>query len=209
MKLELNKRLDLPVPSGVAWEFLHRIESVAACMPGARITGQIDPTHYAGTLSVRLGPVTMNFGGKIEILAMDESTRKIRVMAKGTDSGGSSTAEIDLTAHVEEAGEKATQIVGTSNISINGKAATFGARLLGAVSDQLTGQFYGNLVKQIEAANRTQMAEAKAAGEAGLQVLLATAPIPPPEPTNLNALALIWAVIVVLVRRLFGVKPAS
>jgi carbon monoxide dehydrogenase subunit G len=173
-------------------------------MPGAKITQQIDPTHYAGTLSVRLGPVTMNFGGKIEILTMDESTREIRVTAKGADSSGSSTAEIDLTARVEEAEANAARLVGTSNVSVNGKAATFGARLLGAVSDQLTTQFYGNLLKQIEAAEGTRVAEIKAAEEAGLRLRPATASAPPPAPTHLNALALIWAIIVAQVRRLFG-----
>lgn len=208
MKLEINKRLDLPVPPVIAWEFLHRIESVAACMPGAKITQQMDPTHYAGTLSVRLGPVTMNFGGKIEILTMDESTREIRVTAKGADSSGSSTAEIDLTARVEEAEANAARLVGTSNVSVNGKAATFGARLLGAVSDQLTTQFYSNLLKQIEAAEGTRVAEIKAAEEAGLRLRPATASAPPPAPTHLNALALIWAIIVAQVRRLFGLTSA-
>ena len=81
MKVQLNKTFPMPAPADVAWALLQDVGGVAGCMPGAKITEQVDATHYKGTVSVKLGPASLSFRGEIEVKGSDASTRSTRAPA--------------------------------------------------------------------------------------------------------------------------------
>jgi len=60
---------DFEVPLSVekVWEFCQDIPNVASCLPGAALTDEVGPDHYAGTVGIRLGPVQMQFAGRAAI----------------------------------------------------------------------------------------------------------------------------------------------
>ena len=93
MKVELEKTFPMPAAPEVAWAFLQDIEGVAGCMPGAKITERIDPTHFKGTVAVRVGPASMAFKGDIEVRELDPSQRMLHLLGKGSDTTGSSRSE--------------------------------------------------------------------------------------------------------------------
>lgn len=178
MEITLDKRY--PVDAGLehAWTVLSDVRAVAACMPGAQITEQIDATHYKGTVRTRVGPATMNFGGEIEVLALDAATRSLEMLGKGADKAGSS-ASMKLAARVEaaEAGGGCV-LAGTATMSVSGKLAQFGARLIVPVSDAMLAQFADNFRAAAAAAQAAAAAPAPHAdeGTVGLQVMGGEAP---------------------------------
>ncbi len=195
MKVNLEKTFPMPVPADAAWRLLQDIEAVAACMPGAKITERVDDTHYKGTVTSRVGPATLSFNGTIEVLEVDASTMTLRMVGKGSDRSGSSGASMDLTARIEKTDDNKSNLIGNSEVSMTGKAATFGGRMIVPVADQILKQFAGNFAKRVEQVDSetatSSGAQQKAAGTA------------PPE-TSLNALALLWGMLKDAVRRLFG-----
>ena len=200
MKVNLEKTFPMPVAADAAWRFLQDIEAVAACMPGAKITERVDDTHYKGTVTSRVGPATLSFNGTIEVLEVDPATMTLRMVGKGTDRSGSSGASMDLTARIETADDDKSNLIGNSEVSMTGKAATFGGRMIVPVADQILKQFAGNFAKRVEELG----SEAPAQGGTPEQKTETAAP---PE-TSLNALALLWGVIKDAVRRLFGKKTS-
>jgi carbon monoxide dehydrogenase subunit G len=141
MEVKLDKRY--PVAAGVdaCWAVLGDVRAVAACMPGAQITEQLDETHFKGSVRSKVGPAVMTFNGDIELLARDDAARSIRLLGKGADKAGSS-ASMQLAAHVEAAdGGSGSVLVGTATIVVSGKLAQFGSRLLVPVSDAMLAQF--------------------------------------------------------------------
>src|SRR5215831_15873181 len=100
MKVELEKTFPVPDSSESAWALLQDVESVAACMPGARITERLGDGRYKGTVSVRVGPATMAFRGELEVRDVDAAARSLRLLGRGTDSTGSSGASMDLLARI-------------------------------------------------------------------------------------------------------------
>ena len=90
MKVQIEKKFELPAGADVAWAFLQDIEAVTSCMPGAKIVERIDESHYKGTVSVKVGPASMSFKGTVEVSGIDPATRTLRLVGKGTDSTGSS-----------------------------------------------------------------------------------------------------------------------
>jgi uncharacterized protein len=186
----------------VAWAFLQNVEGVAACMPGAKITERVDASHYKGSVTVKVGPATMSFRGEVEMKDVDPAARSLRLLGKGTDSTGSSGASMNLAARVEPAEGTLCNLVGSSEVSMSGKAAAFGGRMMNTVADQILKQFADNFAAQV----RTLQAQ-RAAPPAG-NFSASAAPPTPPAANELNGLALLWSVIKDWLRGLFSRKTA-
>jgi len=200
MKVNLEKTFPMPVPPATAWGLLQNIESVAACMPGAKITERVDETHYKGAVTARVGPATLAFTGTIEVLAVDAATMTLRMLGKGTDRSGSSGASMDLTARIEPADDGKSNLVGNSTVTMSGKAATFGGRMMVPVANQILKQFAGNFALRVQEAesgsSSSQQSASPGSSEGGALA----------ADTQLNGLALLWAVVKDAVGRLFGRK---
>ena len=204
MKVQLEKSYPMPASADTAWVLLQDIEGVAGCMPGAKITERIDAEHYKGTVAIKLGPASLSFRGEIEVKGIDAGARSLHLFAKGTDTTGSSAASMDLTARVEAVDGATCNLVGNSEVSMSGKAATFGGRVMGPVADQILGQFADNFAGQVSALRAQR--EAPAATGNGAPV--SAAAVPPPTARELNGLALAWTVIKDWLRGLFSRKSA-
>lgn len=244
MKVTLEKSFAMPASADVAWVLLQNIEEVAGCMPGAKITERLDATHYKGTVAVKFGPANMSFKGDIEVPLMDGDAKTMRLIGKGTDSTGSSGASMELTARVEAVDAANCNVVGVSEVSVSGKAAAFGNRLMGSVADQVLKQFAAKFAEKvaamqaaIEVAVPAPVVALAVAPRPAADLPLAAstvpaasaeplapapapdaqqAPVPMPkpmlpmpaasEPTQLNALALVWAIVRDWFASLFGAK---
>ena len=162
MEVILDKRYPLEASVEQAWAVLSDIRAVGGCMPGAQITEQLDDTHYKGTVKTKVGPASMQFGGEIEVLGVDAAAHAMQMVGKGADRGGSS-ASMKLSAHVE-AGEtpQTSVLVGQATVTVSGKLAQFGSRLLVPVSDAMLAQFADNFRAAAAAVPVTASATAEA-----------------------------------------------
>ena len=196
MDIRIDKRFELAASIEQAWTILADVHAVAACMPGASITEALDATHFKGQVKSKVGPATMSFAGTIDVLQLDAATRTLQMLGKGADRGGSSAA-MDLTARIEAGATASTSVlVGQATVSVSGKLAQFGSRLLVPVSDAMLEQFAGNFAAAAAAVASAQ------AQPAGATAAAATAPVA--QATELNALALMWTVLKAWLARLFG-----
>ncbi len=144
MEVKLDKRYPVAASVEQAWAVLCDVRATAACMPGAAITEQLDDTHYKGTVRSKVGPAVMQFAGEIEVLGLDAAARRLKMLGKGADKAGSSAA-MELTAHLEPGDAPGTAtLVGSAVVTVSGKLAQFGSRLLVPVSDAMLAQFAGN-----------------------------------------------------------------
>jgi carbon monoxide dehydrogenase subunit G len=201
MKVQLDKTFPLPGSPAIAWEFLQNVEAVAGCMPGAKLTERIDDNHHKGTVTVKMGPATMSFRGEVEVQDIDPATRSLRLLGKGTDSTGNSGVSMNLLARIDDADGGLSELVGSSEVSVSGKAAAFGGRMMDSVADKILVQFADNFAAQVTA---LQAQRDSPAGESA--DVPAAAPAAPAA--ELNALALGWAVFKDWLRGLFTKKNA-
>ena len=79
------------------------------------------------------------------------AARTLRLLGKGTDSTGGSVASMDIGARIEPATDGRSTLVGTSVVSMSGKAAAFGGRMMNTVADQILKQFADNFAAQVGA----------------------------------------------------------
>lgn len=209
MNVSLEKTFALPGSAAKAWKLLQHIESVAACMPGAKITEKLDEQHYKGTVSVKFGPATMAFRGEIEVREINQAQTSLQLIGKGTDSTGSSGASMDLTARIESVDGANCNLIGQSQVSVSGKAAAFGGRMMSAVADQVLKQFAANFAAQLQSIpddDGGQAAAPSPAAAADGSPAQSTADAPPAS--QLNAFALVWGMLRDWVRSLFAAKKS-
>jgi len=185
MNVTLEKSFPLPVSAELAWQILCDIEAVASCMPGARITDRIDGQHYKGMVLVKLGPASMSFRGEIEVKSLDSASHTVVLLGKGTDSTGSSGASMDLSASITAIDSNNCTLNGHSTVSVSGKAASFGGRMMGSVADQVLKQFAANFCSRV-----VQFSGRTSSVAAGLSALPA-----PIKPSQLHVFSLLWGVI--------------
>lgn len=190
MELTLERRYPVGASASQAWAVLSDVQATAACLPGAAITEQIDASHYKGTVKSRIGPATMSFAGDIEVLSIDPAQMSLSMLGKGADRSGSS-ASMKLTARVEpgdSAGE--SHLVGAATVTVSGKLAQFGSRLLLPVIDALLTQFAASF--SAAAAAVVQDASESPAPDTGATAPTEAAVSAPAGPrTELNVLALL------------------
>jgi carbon monoxide dehydrogenase subunit G len=230
MKVQLEKSFPMPASADVAWTLLQDIERVAACMPGAKITERIDAQNYKGTVAVKFGPASMSFRGDVEVRLVEPATKTLRLIGKGTDTTGSSGASMDLTARIDAVDGANCTLVGNSEVSMSGKAATFGGRMMGSVADQVLKQFAANFATQSQAlqaqaplpalvvvggqaaqttaASGSEGALSPPAENPAAAAAAVRAAAPAPMDTQLNGLSLAWAVFKDWLRSLFAAKKA-
>jgi carbon monoxide dehydrogenase subunit G len=200
LKVNLQKTFAMPAPAAQAWALLQDIERVSACMPGAKITERIDAQHYKGTVSVRFGPANMSFRGEVSVTALDEATRTLQLLGRGTDGGGGSGASMSLMARVDALDAGACNLLGSSELSISGKAAAFGARMADALAEQLLKQFAANFEAELKARMAAAPAQSAPPAAPGRGATSSGA--------QLNGLALLWAMILGWFRTLFSSRSA-
>jgi carbon monoxide dehydrogenase subunit G len=219
VKVELAKRFPMPAAPDVAWRLLQDVEAVAACMPGAKITQRVDDTHYKGTVTVRVGPATLAFRGDIEVKELDAATRTLRLFASGADTTGSSAGSMDLTARIDAAEDGRSTLNGQSAVSLSGKAAAFGGRMVNSVADQILAQFAGNFTARLPVEASMPESDVPVNASAATSTQPASKATSPPQAAaeavttlpaaaELNGLALLWAVIRNWLRGIFAGRRA-
>jgi carbon monoxide dehydrogenase subunit G len=203
MEVKLDKRYPLDVDPDRAWAILSNLKTVATCMPGAELTEELSATSYKGGVKVKVGPAVAQFGGIVDVLEKDDAARKMVLRGKGADKGGSS-ASMDMIAVIESDPANPAHAVlhGEASVIVNGKFAQFGGRMMVQVSEMILVQFVENfrqaalaLPAPVSAAS-ADGASAATAGAAGSTAVPAAAPAAAPKvATEINGLAIVWALI--------------
>ena len=186
MEVVLDKKYPVAAGLDAGWSVLSNMHELATCMPGAQITEQIDPTHYMGSVRVKVGPAIAAFAGTIEVLTLDPVTRTLKMMGKGADKSGSS-ASMELTATLVAADNGHSTLEGHAEVIVNGKFAQFGGRMMTSVSDMILMQFAEVFSQKAQA---LQGAAAPVGGAAPV-----AAPSAPVVAKEFNALAFMWTMI--------------
>ena len=157
--MELKNSFTVPADIETAWKTLLDVEAIAPCMPGATLES-VDGDEFSGNVKVKLGPVSMTYGGQARFLSKDESTHTAVIEGTGKETRGSGTARANVTTAMVAEGPQLTRVDVTTDLTITGKAAQFGRGVMQDVAGRLVGQFATNLEGVI--ASRTGGAPADA-----------------------------------------------
>jgi len=192
MGMEITKSFVVKAPVDAVWDFLTDPAKVASCLPGAAITGKVDDQTYGGTMTVKVGPVTASYRGKMKFERLDPVAREAEIAASGQETRGKGGADMRMKSRIVERGPAESEVSVVSDVNVVGVLAQFGRGMIQDVSDQLFQKFSDAMRRQLEtpAAAATE-APAPAAPEtpaAPAAQPLPAAPTAPPAPVKEDVL---------------------
>lgn len=161
--MELTHEFEVPVPLDEAWAVLTDIERVAPCMPGTTLD-EVDGDRFTGKVKVKVGPISMTYGGEAGFTSKDEANRTAVIEAKGVDKRGGGTANATITATLAEKGTALTAVTVHTDLAITGKPAQFGRGVLADVGDKLLGSFADCLAETLASEPEDEPAPATSPG---------------------------------------------
>ncbi len=187
--MELQNSFVVPADMDTAWKTLQDVEFLAPCVPGATLT-KSDGENFEGNVKVKLGPVSMTYGGTARFVSRDEATHTAVIEGTGKETKGTGTAKGLVTAVLVAETPDRTRCDVVSELTITGKAAQFGRGVMQDVAGRIIDQFSANLAAQMTAAAVDSAAPAAEAGADGAAAAPRAA-TPPPRPASDDAIDLL------------------
>jgi carbon monoxide dehydrogenase subunit G len=205
----IESEFEVAAPLEQVWSALLDLERVAPCLPGASITGHDDEGTYRGTFSVKLGPMTAAYNGRIKIDEVDEAAHRATLKAKGTDKRGQGGANATIVNTLSEH-DGGTRVEAVTDFSITGRLAQFGrGGIMQDVSNRLLRDFATCLSTRLAGAPEPVAPSGAevTAGDAPPEAVAAAEPSTPPPPAPSEPLkggSLFFSVLWERIKRLFG-----
>ena len=125
--MEFDNEFSVSSPIEKVWDTLMDVEEVAPCMPGAEVLEQTGDNSYKVSVKVRLGPVSMQYRGDVEIVDTDPGSHTAKLVAKATEARGQGTANAEIGMQLAER-NGSTHATLTTDLRLSGRAAAMGVR---------------------------------------------------------------------------------
>jgi hypothetical protein len=179
MALQFEHSFVVKAPANRVWGYLTDPFRVAPALPGAAITEKLDDRTYAGTITVKVGPVSARYKGKVRFETLDPATGTAEIAASGQDVTGRGGADMKMKSRIVERPGGESEISVVSEVNVTGIMAQFGRGLMQDVSNQMFERFTeamrAELEKPVEA--ESPAAVAGAASAAPPPTVVSAAPI--------------------------------
>ena len=152
MGIQIEKNFVINAARGDVWAFLTDPSRVAGCLPGAAITGEVDERTHAGTIAVKVGPVSARYKGTVRFERLDQEEGVAEIVAAGQDVRGKGGADMRMTSRVVARGPVETEVTVSSTVNISGILAQFGRGMIQDVSDEMFRRFTDAMRAALESA---------------------------------------------------------
>jgi carbon monoxide dehydrogenase subunit G len=196
MAIKIEKQFELDAPIDRVWAFMTDPYQVVSCLPGASITERLDERTYGGTITVKVGPVTVNYKGKAQFERMDPVAHEAELAGRAQDVKGKGSADGRLVTRLQGLDKNRTLVTVVSEVALIGPLAQFGGRLLQDVADEIIKQSTTLMQQKLSAYEKPSVAPPRKA-----------------EATPIHgmsfALKVFWRMVIRLFRRVFGMAETS
>ena len=146
--MKIQNEIEVAAPPDELFDVLADVERVAPLLPGANLEGKNDDDTYAGTVKVKVGPITASYRGTLRFLELDHDDHRAVMAASADETKGQGNLEARITASVSGSDSQSVLSLDT-DLDVRGKAAQFGRGVLGNVSQRVLQQFARNLESEV------------------------------------------------------------
>ena len=140
----------VPFPPDRVFDMLGDVTQVAACLPGASLTGQSTPERVEGAIRVKLGPISADFRGAARI-ERDPEKMSGRIVGMGSDQRSRSSTQGEIRYHLVPSEQgAATRVELSIGYSLKGMLAQIARDgLVRDLAARLTADFARNLDRHL------------------------------------------------------------
>jgi carbon monoxide dehydrogenase subunit G len=181
--MRLEQSFEVAAPLEQVWHTLIDVEHVAPCLPGAAVTGRNDDGSYNGTFTVKIGPTTASYTGRLEMENIDEASHTATMQAQGTDKRGQGGAKATILSRVAPIDGQGTRVDVVTDYHITGRLARFGrGGMIEDISARLLREFAKRLQTSLDTQPQTSAVPAAAAEPSRAETVVSSSSTPAEEP---------------------------
>jgi carbon monoxide dehydrogenase subunit G len=147
-KIKIQNEIEVSAPPDELFDVLADVERVAPLVPGANLEGKEDDDTYAGTVKVKVGPITTSYRGTLRFVELDREGHRAVMSASADEAHGQGNLEAKITASVSGSDWQSVLSLET-DLDVRGRAAQFGRGVLANVSQKVLDQFARNLESEV------------------------------------------------------------
>jgi len=136
----LEGKFTLKAPIQEVWDFLIKPETLASCIPGTEEMKLIDERTYNTVVKQKVGPISVRFKFTTTLTEVNPPTH-LKAVGKGADVGKAGTFTQETTVDLKEVSGGEVEVSYRSSVSIVGRLATFGDRIMRAKAKDIETQF--------------------------------------------------------------------
>lgn len=181
--MDMTGERRIPAPRQRVWEALNDPEVLRTAIPGCQKLEKVSPTEFRATAAVRIGPISANFTGKVDLTDLDPPNG-YRIQGQG-QGGAAGFANGAANVRLSDDGPF-TLLSYSVSAQVGGKMAQLGARLIDASAKQMADAFFDRFTAEV-AAPETPAAD----GAAGMIAAAANVRPGAGAPAAVNLLSLI------------------
>jgi carbon monoxide dehydrogenase subunit G len=145
----LEGKFTLKAPIQEVWDFLLKPETLASCIPGAEEMKAIDDKTYESVVKQKVGPISVKLKFTTTITEMNPP-RHLKAVGRGADITKAGTFSQETIVDLTEISKDEVEVAYTSNVSLVGRLATFGERIMRAKAKSVGEEFTKNLQEKLK-----------------------------------------------------------
>jgi carbon monoxide dehydrogenase subunit G len=137
--MRIEQDFEVPAAPAEVYELLVDLERVARCIPGGEVGQREDDGSHPASIAVRLGPMRMNYRGRVRIEERDDASRRAVLAADLREQRGQGTAKAKMTMAVA-AGDSRARVESVTDVRLSGRAGQMGRGVVDDVAAQLVAE---------------------------------------------------------------------
>jgi len=147
--MKIEGKFTMKAPIQKVWDFLLAPGTLASCIPGAEKMEPVDDKTWEGTVKQRVGPISVKLAFTQTFDEVDPP-KHLKAVGRGSAMGGAGTFSQETIVDLKEVAGGEVEVAYSSNVSLVGRLATFGERIMRAKVNKTGEQFIQNLQDKLE-----------------------------------------------------------
>ncbi|MQA73816.1 MAG: carbon monoxide dehydrogenase, partial [Solirubrobacterales bacterium] len=137
--MRIENDFEVPAAPPQTYGLLVDLERVGPCIPGGEVGPRDDDGSHPATIAVKVGPMRMNYRGKVRIDEQDDAAHRAVLVADVREQRGQGTAKATMTMAVV-AGGAGSLVETVTEVKLTGRAAQMGRGVVDDVAARLVGE---------------------------------------------------------------------
>jgi carbon monoxide dehydrogenase subunit G len=145
----IEGKFTLKAPIQEVWNSLLDPVTLASCIPGTEKMEVIDDKTYESVVRQKVGPISVKLKFTTNLTEV-EPPRYIKAVGRGADITKAGTFTQETKVNLTEVSNDEVEVSYSSNVSLVGRLATFGERIMRAKAKSVGEEFTKNLQEKLE-----------------------------------------------------------
>lgn len=145
----IEGKFSLKAPIQKVWNSLLDPVTLASCIPGTEKMEVIDDKTYESIVKQKVGPISVKLKFTTTLTEV-EPPRYIKAVGRGADITKAGTFTQETKVNLTEVSNDEVEVSYSSNLSLVGRLATFGERIMRAKAKSVGEEFTKNLQEKLK-----------------------------------------------------------